>query len=301
MKRKFQNFVKGKLWLLKEAFSEWFNARPLDQSAIISFYSIFALPGLLIIIITIAGSVLGEKAVQGKVKQEISEVIGKGAGKKIEVIIAKAYEQGDTTFSAILGILILLSASTGVFIALQRALNKIYQVQTDPGKYGIKKIFINRSLSFGIILAIGILLLISLVLSGLLSILAGYIKNNLSGYLLYFYYALDYIISYLLISLVFLLVYKFLPDAKLPWESSWVGALVAGFLFMLGRSFLTIYFNKLEPGSPYGVAGFFVLLILWVTYSSLVLLFGANLLVCYTKRNFGEIKPNKYSKRAKDC
>jgi membrane protein len=293
--------IKKVLELLRETFSEWLKERPLDQCAIVSFYSIFALPGLLMITITIAGSALGEQAVEGKVEKEISEVIGNDAGKKIQILIAKAYEEGGSILSTVSGIIILLFATTGVFVALQRSLNKIYNVQPDPGKYGIKKMLINRILSFGMILSIGFLLLISLAISGLLSILTGYIDNNLSKQLMYLYYAMDYIISYGLISLIFTLVYKFLPDAKIPWKSVWIGALVAAFLFLLGRSLLSIYFNKIEPGSPYGVASFFVLLILWIAYSCLALTFGAKLLVCYTIKYIGEIKPNEYAIKEKNC
>ena len=260
--------------LLKETFKEWNDDDPFRMSAAMSYYAIFSLPGLLMIVVTVAGYFGSGKDVEKEIESQIGEMIGPDAASSIQAMIENASASTNLTWGTIIGIATLIFGATGVFYQLQQSLNQVWEVEVKKEE-GIKKVLLDRATSFGVILVIGFLLLISLVLTAALSALSDYITQHISDYLIYVFYVAEFLISYGIISLLFAMIYKILPDVEIKWKTVWIGALVTGALFVIGKFALGIYFGNSDPASAYGAAGSLILILLWVSYSCLILFFGA--------------------------
>ena len=260
--------------LLKTTFVEWNKKDPFRQSAVIAYYAIFSLPGLLVLIITIAGYFFDRDTVSNNVLNEISGTLGPDTASQIKQILAKSGQTKSTILGTIIGIVILISGAIGVFGELQKTLNLIWEVKVDP-KTGIWPIIKSRLFSFGLVLAIAFLLIVSLAVSTVITALTDFIKTDTSTFLKIIFHGLNFVISLSIISVLFALIFKYLPDIKIQWKYIWLGALVTGILFMIGKTALTIYFEKASPGSAYGAAGSIILILLWVSYSSMIVFFGA--------------------------
>lgn len=287
---------KDLLSLLKKTYSEWNDDDPFRMSAVMSYYAIFSLPGLLLIVISVAGFIFGEEAVQGEISNQISSMIGADAAKNVEEMISNVHHNGSSVWATIIGVATLIFGATGVFYQLQQSLNQIWEVQVKKEE-GIKKVMLDRVTSFGVILVIGFLLLVSLVLTAALSALSEFIKENLPSYLIYVFYVAEFLVSYGIITLLFATIYKVLPDVTIKWKTVWVGAAVTAALFVIGKFALGIYFGKSDPGSAYGAAGSLILILLWVSYSCLILFFGAEFTQVYAKRYGHDIEPNSHARR----
>ena len=278
--------------LLKATFKDWMDDEPFDLSAIVAYYSIFSLPALLIIIVTIAGIAFGQEEVQKQLSGQIGSMIGEDTAKDVQAMIASSQKQDNKGIAMIVGIATLLFGATGVFMALQKSLNRIWEVKADPKKSGIKTLIKARALSFGVILAIGFLLLISLALTTGLTALSDWVETRMPDYFLYVFYVINFLLTIVIISLLFALLFKFLPDVKIEWRSVWTGAIITAFLFAIGKFALAFYFGKAEPGSTYGAAGSVILILLWVSYSCLIMFFGAEFTQVYATRYGHSIEPN---------
>jgi membrane protein len=281
--------------LFKISFKEWYNKDPLRQSAIIAYYSIFSIPGLFVLIIAIAGYFFGQDSVNQNLIAQISETIGSETALEIQEILSKSTSEKSTTWGSIVGITILLVGATGVFVELQKTLNLIWNVKVKP-QNGFWLIIKARLFSFGLILAIAFLLTISLVISTALVAISNYIHFESSQMMMTLYGILNFIISLLVISALFGMIFKILPDAKIQWKHVWLGSLVTGILFTLGKMALAYYFGKAEPASVYGAAGSIILILLWVSYSSMILFFGAEFTAAYAKMYSGIIPPTALAK-----
>ena len=295
-----KQIVKDLPSVVKTTAKGWVNDEAYDLGAIVAFYSIFSLPALVIIVVNIAGAVFGEAAVEGKIAEEIGTLIGQNAASEIQQMIKQAPGQGSSTISSVVGIGTLLFGATAVFIALQKSLNSLWEVEPDPEKTGIKKVIKDRATSFGIVFTMGFLLLISLLLTTGLSILSEWIREKVPDFLLYLFYVLDFLLSFGVITVVFALLYKFLPDVKIEWRSVWVGAGVTALLFIVGKFGLSLYFEKASPGSAYGAAGSIILLLLWIYYSCLIFFFGAEFTQVYALRYGHRIQPSEHAIRTPD-
>ncbi|MDQ3192555.1 MAG: YihY/virulence factor BrkB family protein [Bacteroidota bacterium] len=263
------------IWdVIKSTFIRWNDADPFRQSAIIAFYAIFSLPALLVIIVSVAGYAFGEKAVQGKISEEIAKMMGKGAAQNIEQMIAQAAQTEATLLATVIGIGVLLFGATTVFFQLQKSLNRIWGVRPKPEKAFLKYLK-DRLFSFGLILAIGFLMLISLVLTSLLAFLGSWFQQKFPDFLYVIVNIISFIVSLGVISVLFALMFKILPDAKIKWKSVWVGAIVTAVLFEIGKYLIGIYFSQADPVSVYGGAGSIVLILLWVSYVCMILFLGA--------------------------
>ncbi|HEU5148468.1 MAG TPA: YihY/virulence factor BrkB family protein [Chryseosolibacter sp.] len=258
---------------LKKTAKSFGDLEPFNMSIVIAYYTIFSLPGLLVIIVSIAGYFFGQEAVTGQVTQQIGGVIGGNTASDIEKIIARAAVNEKTTLASILGVATLLFGATGVFYNLQQIFNKIWEVKPKP-KGKILKLVKDRVFSFGLILVIGFLLLVSLLLSAALSALSAWVSSHVSESLKVVFKVLDILVSLGVITLLFAAMFKFLPDAKVRWRTVWVGAVVTALLFVVAKFLLGLYFGQSEPGSTYGAAGTIVLIMLWVSYAGIILLFG---------------------------
>lgn len=282
--------------LLKDTYLEWNEDEPFRQSAVIAYYSIFSLPALLIIIVNVVGLVLGEEAVQGQISTQISDLVGAEAAKQVEEMIANVSQQGNNVIGIIIGIGTLLFGATGVFYQLQQSLNKVWEVELKPNA-GYAKLALDRATSLGVILAIGFLLLVSLALTAVLTALGGWIERQLPSFMLYLFQAVNFLVSFGVVTLLFALIYKVLPDVSISWRAVWIGAAVTALLFTIGKSAIGFYFGTSNPASAFGAAGSVILILLWVNYSALIFLFGAEFTQVYARRYGERIEPNSYARR----
>lgn len=284
--------------LIKQTGKEYTTRQdPFMLSSSVAFYSIFSLPALLLIVIKIVSAIFDEKTVQERISGEISNTLGHDAGDQVETMIANAAETDSGTLGTVIGIATLLFGATVVFIYLQAALNKIWDVRADPNKSTIKKLILDRLTSFGFILVVGFLLLISLVVTSAMTALQDYLAGMIPDHLLYVLYGLHILITFAVITLLFAMIFKFLPDAKVQWRSVWVGATVTALLFFIGKYALGFYFGQADPGSTYGVAGSIILMLLWTNYTCLILFFGAEFTQVYARRYGQRIEPDDFSVR----
>ncbi|GAL68576.1 YihY/virulence factor BrkB family protein [Jejuia pallidilutea] len=269
--------------LVVDTFKAWNADNPFRLSAVVAYYAVLSMPGLLVIIINLVGFFWGVEIVQGQLTDEISSVLGRDAAASIKSMMLDTQNEEKNTIATILGIGTLIFGATGVFYHLQISLNQIWEI-TSNDKINYKKIVLDRARSFAFILVIGFLLLISFLVTAAISALNSYIKSTLPNVLVYIAFALDFIVSVGIITLLFALIFKYLPDAKINWKTVWIGALITSTLFVLGKSLLGFYFGTADPGSTYGAAGTIVLVLLWVSYSCLILFFGAEFTWIYAKR-----------------
>ena len=253
----------------------------------------------MVIILNVVGSIWGTEAVQGELSTEFASALGQDAAKSIEGIIAQSSGNEKSLFATLIGIGTLIYGSTGVFYQLKVSLNKIWQIKADLSA-PVKKIVIDRAKSLGFILVIGFLLLISFVLTAAVAAFSTFVSSNLPEVLYYVTFLLDSGISIGIISLLFALMFKYLPDADIKWKTVWIGSLVTALLFVLGKLALSLYFAKMEPQSTYGAAGTIILILLWVSYSCLILFFGAEFTYVYADRYGIGIRPSEIGKKTTD-
>jgi membrane protein len=285
--------------LFKTAFKEWFSKDPFKESAVIAYYAIFSLPGLLVVIITIAGYAFGQEAVNNQISTQIQGVLGKDTAVQIQDMIEKASETKNSIIATILGVITILVGATGVFAQFQKSLNIIWEVKADETKSGIKQLIKVRLFSFGLIISIAFILIVSLVISTILASLGDWLAGNFSDSLLVIIQALNFILSIAVLALLFALMFKFFPDAKIKWRHVWVGSIVTAILFELGKFALSLYFGKADPATGYGTAGSVILILLWVSYSSMIVFYGAEFTRAFATMRDGEIQPSENAVRDK--
>jgi membrane protein len=280
--------------LLKETAVNWNNDDPWRMSAVVAYFALLSLPGLLVIVFSILNFFWKSELVEGEIYGQIESALGASAADSIESIFIKASETPKTWFSAIIGIGGLVFGATGVFFHLQISINRIWDLKSDP-KSGFVRYLIDRSKSFGFVLIIGFLLLVSFVVSALLNSLQGYLAEwipDVSSHLLFIG---EILVSLAVVTVLFALIFKYLPDAHIAWRSVWVGAFITAILFAIGKEILSLYFGFSNPGNVYGAAGSIIIILLWVTYSSLILFFGAEFTWVYTKRYGYKMKPKSHA------
>ena len=276
--------------LLKDTFTQWNEREPFNNSIIISYYTIFSLPGLLVIIINVTGYFYDKKEVTKQITNQVQGMVGGDTAKDVESIVDKASQGKETIVASILGVATLLFGATGVFYQLQQILNKMWEVKPKP-KQKFLKLVRDRVFSFGLILVVGFLLLVSLVISAGLSALSNWVSGYISESLNILFKLADFLVSLGVVTLLFASIYKFLPDAKIAWRDVWVGALLTSVLFVIAKFALGLYFGKSDPGSTYGAAGSIILIMLWVSYAGMILLFGAEFTQVYANQYGKKVQP----------
>lgn len=275
---------------LKNTFKAWSSRMPFASSAVISYYTIFSLPGLLVVMINVAGYFLGREAVTNQLTRELGGLIGQDAAQYIQNVVAMASRTKDTWIASVLGIATLLFGATGVFVNVQQIFNNIWEIKPKPkGKF--LKLIRDRLFSFGLILVMGFMLLVSLLLSTLLNVLSSWVAGYLSESFLVIFKMLDLAFSISIITFLFAAMFKYLPDIKISWKAVVPGALLTSVLFVIAKFALGLYFGTSNPGTTYGAAGSVILIMLWVSYSGLILLFGAEFTREWSKCSGVRVKP----------
>lgn len=272
------------------------NNDPFQQSAVIAYYTLFSLPSLLVIIISTAGYFFGREAVQNQITGEIGQFIGQGTSEAIETMISNAFLEGGSIFTMIFGLAMLIFGATGAFFQLKRAMNKIWGVREK--KENFKRMILDRVISFGMIIAIGFMLIVSLVISALVTALSGYISTYAPDITAVALDIFNFLISYIFVGFLFASVFKLLPDVKIRWKTTFVGASMTTILFLVGEYALGFYFGQSNPASVYGGASSVVLILIWVYYSCMIMFFGAEFTVQYALMKGEKVEPNRFSEPA---
>jgi membrane protein len=280
----------------KGAVNTFIESESMLLTAALAFYTIFSLPPLLIIIISIAGTLLGEEEVRENLFQQFEEVFGRDGANMIQNML-DSFQQDETGWAGTaLWIGILVFTSTTFFVTMQNALNKIWSVQANPDN-ALLRLIRDRLLSFGIIISIAFLLLISFVINAGLAILSDYLQQRFPDATVFVMQALGIFISILITTLLFALIFKYLPDTIIRWREVWLGSFVTALLFEIGRFLIGVYIGQSEIASAYGAAGSIVVILIWVQYSSLILFFGAALTREFTQKLGGYILPQEHAVR----
>jgi membrane protein len=285
--------VKIVVELLKETFQEWQKDEASRLAASLAYYTVFSLAPLLIIAIAVAGSIFGEEAARGEIVGQIQGLVGLEGAKAIEAAIENSNQPEVSNIASTISVVVLFFGASGVFAELQEALNIIWGVKVKPGR-GVASFIRKRILSFSAVLGIGFLLLVSLVISAVLSALGNFMIYSIPGIDL-FWQSLNFVISFVVITFLFALMYKFLPDVKITWRDVLTGATITAFLFTIGKFVLGLYLGGGSFGSTYGAAGSLVIILAWVYYSAQILFFGAEFTQVYAKRYGSQIIPDKHA------
>lgn len=289
-KRKSGNGILKSIWpLAKQTFSEWSNDKAPRLGAALSYYTVFSLAPLLVIVISVAGLVFGREAAEGRIVDQLGGLIGTDAAGVIQGAIAKAADKGGGVIATVLGALTLLVGATGVLVELQDSLNTVWKVVPKPGQ-GIKGFIRQRLLSFSLVLSFGFLFVVSLVASAALSAIGGWLADLVPGWTAVAY-VLNYGVSLGLIGLMLALIFKFLPDVKIAWRDVWVGALVTSIFFHIGKFLIGLYVGRAGVASAFGAAGSLAVLLVWIYYSSQLILLGAEFTRMYAKRFGSNVQP----------
>jgi len=259
--------------LLKATYSEWSKDKAPRMGAALAYYTIFSLAPLLVIAIAIAGLAFGVQAAQGEITGQIQGLIGRDGAKAIQAMIQSAHKPVHGAIASMVGLFALLLGASGVFSEMQDALNGIWHVGPEA-RTSIRSLVKGRFLSFGMVLGIGFLLLVSLLLSALLAAVAKYVGNILPIPAVLFE-SVDFLFSLLSITVLFAMIFKFLPNTRIAWSDVWVGATLTSLLFTAGKFVIGFYIGKSVSASAYGAAGSLVIVVAWIYYSALLLYFGA--------------------------
>ena len=290
-----ENFrIKNSGTLLYKSFNAFLDDNALKMSASLAYYTIFAIAPLLLVIVSLAGIIYGQDAAQGKIFAELNKFVGSGAANQIQEIIKNISKSQDTVFAIIAGSITLFIGTTGVFIEIQDSINQIWRVKAKPKK-GWIKLITNRVLSFSMVIGLGFLLIVSLVINGVILALSEKIQIYFPDLTILVINVFNLILTFIVISALFGIIFKFLPDVLIDWKDVRMGAFFTAILFMVGKFLIGLYIEKVGPGSAYGAAGSLIVILIWVYYTSAILFFGAEFTQVYSDLYGGKIKPAPYA------
>lgn len=276
--------VKWLLAILKQSFAEW-NADNVPRlAAALAYYTAFSIAPLLIVVIAIVGFVFRDQAeVQNQITRQLQGAIGHDAASLIEELIVSASQPAEGVISTVIGVVTLLMGAIGVFEQLKSALNTIWNVPAAQQPSGIVALIRQKFLSFGFVLGVGFLLIVSLVASTALTAVNERVAAALPGGDVVAW-LVNFALSFGVITILFAMIYKFLPDTKVAWKDVWIGAAVTSLLFYIGKTLLSFYLANAAPASAYGAAGSLVVMLLWIYYSAQIVMFGAEFTQVYAKK-----------------
>jgi membrane protein len=290
------------LWLVfKQTYFDFLEKKVLKLSAALAFYTIFSLPAMLIIVIAVSDLFYGREAVEGTLYHQISNFVGSDAAIQIQQIIKSAALSYNSNFAMLVGIITLIIGATSMFNEIQDSINFIWRLKTKPNKWkGILKMIINRLLSFSIVVSLGFLLLVSLTINGLLDLLVNRIAQLFPRLTIVLVDTLNILLTFGITTLLFGLIFKVLPDARIDWKHVRFGTIITSLLFMGGKFLISYYLGHSSLATIYGTAGSAIILLLWVYYSAMILYFGAVFTHVYTVQTGSYIYPNSYAVNIKE-
>jgi membrane protein len=288
---------RGLFGVLKGAAKDFSEDECPLRAAALAYYTIFALPPLLVLLIMIAGFVWDPQDVQGAMETQFAGLVGSEGAKGIHEMIASADSAGGGVVRTVLSIAGLLFGATGAFIALQGALNHAWEVKPDPKQGGLKNFVVKRIFSVGMVLGIGFLLAVSMALTAGVSAVGERVGGGIPEPVMY---VIELVLSFAVLTVLFAAIYKILPDAEVAWRDVWVGAIATSLLFVAGKFGLGFYLGRSEPGSAFGAAGALAIILVWVYYAGMILLFGAEFTQRWAESRGRGIQPEEGAVRVKE-
>lgn len=282
--------------LLKCAGSDFMEDKVLKLSASLAYSTVFSIAPMLIIILFFSDIFWGRDALEGNLYDQLRDLVGASAATQIQDVVANSYLSPDFGWSTIIGFVTLVIGATGVFTEIQDSINLIWRLKAKPKKgKGLLKILLTRLLSFSLVASLGFVLVVSLVLHGIIEVLMDRLTLLFPDVTVVAAYVVNLVLTFAVISTLFAVIFKVLPDAKVQWRHVWTGAMVTALLFMIGKGAIGFYLGSSSIGSTYGAAGSLVILLTWVYYSSAILYFGAEFTRQYVQKKGERIYPNDYA------
>ena len=291
--------IKGLFGVLKDSFKGFGNDKVTKLSGSLAYYTVFSMGPLLVVIISLCSIFFGREAIEGKIFGQLSSFVGHDTALQLQEIIKNASIGGKGKLAAIIGVITLLIGATTVFGDIQDSINKIWGIKPKP-KRGWLKMLQNRFLSFSVIASLGFLLLVSLGISAIIEGLSSRFQAKFPGVAVVVVYSINLLLTLGITTLIFAVIFKVLPDARIKWKDIMAGAIATAILFMLGKFGISFYISKANVGSTFGTAGSLVILLVWVYYSSIILYFGAEFTKAYAVKYGAEIYPNEYAVTMKE-
>jgi membrane protein len=280
--------------LLKRTYEEFENDNAIKLSASLSYFTIFSLPPLLIIILSIFSFFFGREAVTGRFFGQINGMVGNQAALQIQETIKNIELSDSNTFAAIFGGIMLLIGASGVFAEIQSSINFIWGLRAKPNK-GIMKFVKNRLMSFSMIASVGFLLMVSLMLNTVMDVINARLIIYFPDTTVYIFYVLNIILLFITTTVLFSLIFKTLPDGEIVWKDALIGSSFTSFFFMIGKFAIGFYLGSSTVATVYGAAGSIVIILVWVYYSAIILYFGAEFTKVYANAHGNKIVPNDYA------
>lgn len=281
----------GVFHIIKKTFQQFIDDDCMSMAAGLAYYTVFALPPLLVILVTIGSAMFEREQVEQALESQMQGVM---SAAEMHAMVERAQATGVGLVASLVGIGLLLFGATGVVAQLQLALNRVWEVEPDPQLGGIRTFIVKRILSLGMILAVAFLLLVSLILTSVLAALGDYVGALLPGeFWQPILWTVNLLVSLFVFGALFAAIFKILPDAEIAWKDVIIGSLATAVLFLIGQFLLSLYLGNVEVGGPYGAAGSLVLVLVWVYYSALILLLGAEFTQVWARRYGQQIQPSE--------
>jgi membrane protein len=278
-----RHFLSSTASLFQATAASWVNHYAASMGAALSYYTLFSIAPLLLIVISVAGLVFGEQAARGEIMGELAGLVGAESARTIESLLESVNRPGTGIVSTLVGLAALLAGATTVFVELQDAMNRIWRAP--PGQGGLRRLLRARLMAFGIILGIGFLLIVSLVASAALAALGKWWTPWFGADAIRIAQALNFALSFALIATMFAMIYKWMPNVKVAWRDVWIGAAITALLFTIGKTLIGLYIGRTGIASAFGAAASLVVLMVWVYYSAQIFLFGAEFTSVYAHRH----------------
>lgn len=284
--------------MMKQSIDDFISNRVFKLSAALAYYTLFSLPAMLIIIISVSDLLFRREVIEGSLIHQIGGLVGQQAALQVQETLRTAFLSGNSRFATVVGIITLIIGATSVFSEIQDSINLIWKLKAKPKKgkgAGIIKLLINRLLSFSVVVSLGFLLMVSLIVNSVMDLLVNHLLQRFPEVTVVVVYIINFLLTFLIITLLFGIIFKVLPDARIQWKHIRVGAITTAILFMLGKFLISYYLGKSRLSSSYGAAGSVILILLWVYYSAVILYFGAVFTRVYVIHRGSRIYPNDYA------
>ncbi len=285
--------------LLKLAAKEWWNDDTFRLAASLAFYTIFSLAPVLLIAVGVASLFLAQETATEKIVAEVQAMVGAQGANAVREVIAASAGLGKSISAIVVGAVTFFLGASVVFVELQSALNKIWDVAPSPGRGVIARLILDRLRSFTIALGVGFLLIVSLVVNAAITALESSLDAWIPG-VPWLWQIVNLLASFVVVAVLFAMIYKYLPDAKIAWRDVWIGAAVTSVLFNFGKHLIGLYLGQTAAASAFGAAGSFAVLLLWVYYSALVSFFGAEFTQVFARHCGWRIRPEEHAERVGD-